>query len=225
MSAGCSTPAPLPIFAGMLITLIGGRIVPSFTRSWLARENPGRLPAPLGRFDTVVIAATGAALLLWTALPAMPVTGLMLLAAAFLQAARLARWAGHRTRREPLVLILHVAYGFVPLGLLLTGLAGLGMMPAAAGIHAFAGAIATMTLAVMTRASLGHTGHALHASYPTQAIYAAIVLSALSRICAALRPEEAVVLLVLSGALWVAAFAGFGLAYGAILATRRVQAV
>jgi uncharacterized protein involved in response to NO len=51
----------------MLITLIGGRIVPSFTRNWLARENPGRLPVPFGRFDAIVIAASAAALVLWIA--------------------------------------------------------------------------------------------------------------------------------------------------------------
>jgi len=209
----------------MLITLIGGRIVPSFTRNWLAREAPGRLPAPFGRFDAVVVAATGAAVLLWTALPAKAATGWILLAAGFLQAARLARWAGDRTWREPLVLILHIGYGFVPLGFLLTGLAGFGLLPSAAGIHAFAGgAIGTMTLAVMTRASLGHTGHALHASSATQVIYAAILVSALSRICAALRPGEAMVLFALSGTLWFVAFAGFGLVYGPLLAARRVEA-
>jgi len=207
----------------MLITLIGGRIVPSFTRNWLVREKPGRLPAPFVRFDAVVVAATGVSLLLWTLLPPTTVTGAILLAGACLQAARLARWAGDRTAREPLVLILHIGYGFVPLGFLLTALASFGLLPAAAGTHAFAGAIATMTLAVMTRASLGHTGHALHASYPTLAIYAAVVLSALLRVCAALRPDEAIVLLPLSGTLWVVAFAGFGLAYGPMLASRRVQ--
>jgi uncharacterized protein involved in response to NO len=207
----------------MLITLIGGRIVPSFTRNWLARENPGRLPASFGRFDLIVIAATGAALLLWIALPVTQLTAWMLLAAAFLQAARLARWAGDRTWREPLVLILHIGYGFVPLGLMLTALSAFGLLLPAAGIHAFAGAIATMTLAVMTRASLGHTGHALHASYPTRAIYVAIVLSPVARICAALRPDEAMILLAVSGTLWVVAFAGFALAYGLILAARRVQ--
>ncbi|HWP16911.1 MAG TPA: NnrS family protein [Xanthobacteraceae bacterium] len=208
----------------MLITLIGGRIVPSFTRNWLARENPGRLPAPFGKFDAVIVAATAAALLLWVALPEMPATGWMSLVAGLLQAVRLARWAGDRTWREPLVLILHIGYGFVPLGFLLTGLVSLALVPAAAGIHAFAGgAVGTMTLAVMTRASLGHTGHALHASFVTQAIYAAVVLSALARICAALRPDEAVALLALSGALWLLAFAGFTLAYGPVLASRRLQ--
>jgi uncharacterized protein involved in response to NO len=207
----------------MLITLIGGRIVPSFTRNWLARENPGRLPASFDRFDVAVVVATATALLLWITLPTMTVTGWALFATALLHAARLARWAGDRTWREPLVLILHVAYGFVPLGFLLTALAAFGLLLPAAGIHALAAAIATMTLAVMTRASLGHTGRALQASYATLVIYAAVVVSALARICAALRPDEAVVLLAVSGTLWVVAFAGFAIAYGPILAARRMQ--
>src|SRR5690348_175013 len=112
----------------MLITLIGGRIVPSFTRNWLARENPGRLPASFDRFDVAVVVATATALLLWITLPTMTVTGWALFATALLHAARLARWAGDRTWREPLVLILHVAYGFVPLGFLLTALAAFGLL-------------------------------------------------------------------------------------------------
>ena len=110
----------------MLITLIGGRIVPSFTRNWLARQNPGRLPAPFGRFDAVVIAASAVALVAWIAVPNMG-AGAALLVAGLLQAARLARWAGERTARERLVLILHAGYAFVPLGFLLTGLATLDL--------------------------------------------------------------------------------------------------
>jgi len=203
----------------MLITLIGGRIVPSFTRNWLARANPGRLPAPFGRFDVAVVAISAAALLLWVALPRPAFAGAALLAAGAMQIARLSRWAGERTAREPLVLILHLGYAFVPLGFLLTGLAAFDAVPAAAGIHAWAGgAVGTMTLAVMTRASLGHTGHALHASYATQAIYAAVLLAAVARIAGALMPEHLIALLCAAAAFWAVAFIGFGVAYGGILA-------
>jgi len=202
----------------MLITLIGGRIVPSFTRNWLARENPGRLPAPFGRFDAIAIAVGAAALALWIVLPQAPAAAVALLTAGALHAVRLARWAGDRTARERLVLILHLGYAFIPAGFLLTGLAALDVVPAAAGIHAFAGGtIGTMTLAVMTRASLGHTGRALVASRATQAIYAAIVLAAVLRIAAAIAPAQAMLLLAIAGLLWSAAFLGFGAAYGPIL--------
>jgi uncharacterized protein involved in response to NO len=203
----------------MLITLVGGRIVPSFTRNWLARENPGRLPAAFGRFDAVTVAASVIALAVWVVHPAGAVTAAALTAAALLQGTRLTRWAGDRTLRDRLVLILHVGYAFIPLGFALTAAAAFDLTTPSAGIHAFAGGtIGVMTLAVMTRASLGHTGHVLHASLGTQAIYIAIVLSALTRICAALMPDKAMALLALSGTLWAMAFAGFGLAYGPILA-------
>ena len=74
-----------------------------------------------------------------------------------------------------------------------------------------------MTLAVMTRASLGHTGHALIASRATQAIYAAVLLAALIRIAAALAPVYLIPLSVTAAILWASAFLGFGAAYGPIL--------
>jgi len=100
----------------LLIVVIGGRIVPSFTRNWLARENPGRLPAPFGRFDVAVIGVAAATLALWIAQPFGRVTGAALAATGVLNIVRLARWAGDRTWRDRLVLILHVGYAFVPLG-------------------------------------------------------------------------------------------------------------
>lgn len=207
----------------LLVMLIGGRIVPSFTRNWLVRENPGRLPASFSHFDIASMACAAAALLAWICVPHGTVTGAALIASGVLQAVRLARWAGYRTWRERLVLILHLAYAFVPLGFLLVGMASLDLLPAAAGIHAWTGgAIGTMTLAVMSRSSLGHTGHALAASGSLQAIYALIVLSALARICASLHPAWSLGLLHLAGLAWAAAFLGFALAYWRLLTGPRL---
>jgi len=204
----------------MLISLVGGRIVPSFTRNWLARENPGRLPVPFGRFDMVVIVASAAALLLWIVIPQTFIAGIVLLMAGILQTMRLARWAGDRTTRERLVLILHLGYAFIPLGFVLVGLAVLDFIPPAAGIHAWAGgAVGTMTLAVMTRATLGHTGRALIASRMTQAIYFAVLLATLSRVAATMEAGHSLPLLAAAAALWGAAFLGFGVAYGPMLVT------
>ena len=91
----------------LLIMIIGGRIIPSFTRNWLARENPGRLPAPFGHFDTCAIAISAGALVWWCGFPEASGAAITLAAAAALQVARLARWAGDRTFADPLVLILH----------------------------------------------------------------------------------------------------------------------
>lgn len=216
----------LGVAAGIaLIMLIGGRIIPSFTRNWLARENPGRLPSPFGRFDTVSLALAGAALLLWVAVPEGEATAAALLTAGLVQAVRLARWAGERTMRDRLVLILHIAYAFVPLGFVLVGLSGLGVIPATAGIHAWTGgAIGTMTLAVMSRASLGHTGRPLAASAALQVVFGLVVLAALMRIGAALEPAWASPLLHLAGFGWAAAFIGFALAYWPALTRPRIVA-
>jgi uncharacterized protein involved in response to NO len=206
----------------LLITLVGGRIVPSFTHNWLARAGAGRLPASFARFDAVTAAGSAAALLLWMVMPAALVTAVALLLAGILQAARLARWAGERTYREPLVFILHIAYAFVAIGFLLTGAGALGMVAESAGIHAWAaGAIGTMTLAVMTRASLGHTGRALTASATTRAIYVAVVIAALARIAAALLPVWSEPLLELAALAWAAAFLGFGFSYMPMLCSPR----
>lgn len=208
----------LAIAAGVaLIMLIGGRIIPSFTRNWLARENPGRLPAPFDRFDIATVVVSVLAFALWVAAPASLASGVAMVVAGLLNFARLARWAGDRTWREPLVLVLHIAYFFVPLGFVLSGLAAVApdlVMPAA-GLHAFgAGAIGAMTLAVMMRASLGHTGHALTMNALSRIAFVAVVVAVVARLIAAFDWQDFGWLIALSGAAWAAAFAGFGLAYG-----------
>jgi uncharacterized protein involved in response to NO len=205
----------------LLITMIGGRIIPSFTRNWLARENPGRLPAPFGRFDMAVVAATALTLAIWVALQDGPVVGVFMALTGLLQIARLCRWAGDRTLRERLVLILHLGYGFIPLGFLIMAAAAFGSLPAGAGIHAWTvGAAGTMTLAVMTRATLGHTGQQLVARVPTQLIYAAVIAAALARICAAIEPSNNSLLLHTAAFAWAAAFLGFAVYFGRLLVAR-----
>jgi len=202
----------------LMISLIGGRIIPSFTRNWLARENPGRLPAPFSRFDTIVIAIGALALLCWIAAPESRVTGAALALAGLLHLVRLARWAGDRTVRERLVLILHVGYAFVPIGFLLNAAAAFGLVLPSAGIHAWmVGGAGIMTLAVMTRATLGHTGQPLVASVATQAIYLAIIVAAIARICAVLHPQQSEILLHIAAFAWVFAFLGYALTFGPLL--------
>jgi uncharacterized protein involved in response to NO len=205
-----------------LVSLIGGRIVPSFTRNWLARREPGRLPVPFGRFDAITMLVASFALIAWIAVPTGVIVTALLTVAGVLHLVRLARWAGDRTLADRLVLILHVAYAFVPAGFLLSALAALDLVGLSAGIHAWTGgAIGSMTLAVMTRASLGHTGQALSASFVTQAIYASIVISALARICAALDPAHSIIWLTIAGGAWTFAFLGFALAYAPLLCRAR----
>jgi uncharacterized protein involved in response to NO len=205
----------------LLIMLIGGRVIPSFTRNWLTRENPGRLPVSFATFDAVTIAFSAGTLALWIARPIGVATSLLLAIAGVLQFVRLSRWAGDRTTADRLVLVLHVAYAFLPVGFVLSALAALGRVAPGAGIHAWtAGAIGLMTLAMMTRATLGHTGHALVASWATQGVYAAAIAATLCRICAALHPAWADVLLVPAGIFWIAAFAGYVTIFSPMLLKR-----
>ncbi len=209
----------------LLISLIGGRIIPSFTRNWLVRQNAGRLPVPFSHFDKVTIGLSALSLLCWIAAPDHAVAGTALGFAGLLQLVRLLRWAGERTVRERLLLILHIGYAFLPLGFLLNAAAAFGAVPASAGIHAWmVGGAGIMTLAVMTRASLGHTGQELTASLSTQAIYLAIIVAAIARICAVLNPAQSEALLHVAGFAWAAAFFGFALAYGPLLLGSRRRA-
>lgn len=208
----------------LLISVIGGRIIPSFTRNWLARQNPGRLPVPFGRFDIGVMMISAIALFLWVFWPQRSGTAAFLLLAGLAQAIRLARWAGDRTWRDRLVVILHIGYAFVPIGFALVAGAVLfpQSFPISGGIHAWTvGAIGTMTLAVMTRTSLGHTGQPLSADWLTQAVYAGVILAGAARIAAAFVSEFGLPLLDLAAGLWIAGFWGFAIGYGPILTRPR----
>jgi uncharacterized protein involved in response to NO len=172
-----------------LVTLIGGRIIPSFTRNWLVQRGDARLPVPLGRFDGLCLAAGALALLAWTALPEWRGTALALGLAGALHLARLARWRGVATWPSPLLLMLHVAYLFVPLGLLATGAAAAGLAAPAAGPHLLGiGAIGGMTMAVMIRATRGHTGRSLVAGAWLTTAFALVVAAAVLRAALPDRP-------------------------------------
>jgi uncharacterized protein involved in response to NO len=201
----------------MLISLIGGRIIPSFTRNWLSKQ--GRttgLPGQPALFDKICLAATAVAVGGWSLFPDGQPIAILLLAAGAAQAVRLSRWSGYRTWRDPLVVILHVAYAWLPLGLLLLGASIITpAVPATAALHALsAGAMASMTLAVMTRATLGHTGRALRADRATVAIYAFVTLGAAIRVAAPFLPFDYMRSIELAGALWGGAFLLFLISYG-----------
>jgi uncharacterized protein involved in response to NO len=204
----------------VLISLIGGRVTPSFTRNWMKKQGITQgLPTQPGRLDLLVIAGTAIALLFWLAKPEERLTGVMLILAALLQLMRLSRWSGWRTIRDPLVLILHVGYFWLPVGLFLLGWSIAGSaIPRSAAIHALtAGAMTTMILAVMTRASLGHTARELRANAATQAIYALVTLGAVLRVAASLGAGPYMPMIDTAGVLWGASLLLFLIAYAPVL--------
>jgi uncharacterized protein involved in response to NO len=199
-----------------LIMLIGGRIIPSFTRNWLARENPGRLPVPFARFDLISMAVAVAALALWVIMPGGLITGSLMAIASAIQLFRLLRWAGDRTLREPLVTVLHVSYLFIPAGfaLLASAVFWPETIPQVAGIHALGvGAVGGMTLSVMVRATFGHSGQPITAGLVVNILFLSLFAAALARVLAAIGIGQQDLLLHISAFGWLLAFAGFSLAF------------
>lgn len=207
----------------VLISVIGGRIIPSFTRNWLSKRKSPRLPAPPDKLDTAAVALLAAALIAWAFLPEYRVSGVLLIAAALLNAVRLSRWTGQATWAEKLLLILHVGYAWLVLGVTLLGLSIVNLgVPVASAIHALtAGATAVMILAVMPRVTLGHTGRELMANHATTAVFVLVNAAAVARVCASWHAEFMAILLLVAGACWIAAFGLFELVYGPMLLTRR----
>jgi uncharacterized protein involved in response to NO len=201
------------------ISVIGGRIVPTFTRNWLMRRGDEPVPPAAGSIDRAALAVLHTALVAWALFPQAHLTGVALLAGAAMNLWRLSRWRGTATRAEPLLFALHVGYAW-----LVAGVAALGFatwdpaFPLSAAIHALTvGAIGTMILAVMTRATRGHTGRMLTADRSTALIYFLVVLAAGARIVAAFAAREQVDWLLAAGALWIGAFGLFALRYAPLL--------
>jgi len=192
----------------MLIALIGGRIIPSFTRNWLVKRQAGALPAAFNGFDRLAVGATLLALAYWAVAPDDTVGAALAALAAVLNLVRLMRWRGFATVPEPLLWVLHLGYLWIPVGLAL--LAASHWWPPVSGagaLHALtAGAFGTMTLAVMSRATLGHTGHALTAGRGLTAAFVLVTCAALARVLASLFDAAYVPLLSIAGASWIAAF-------------------
>lgn len=206
----------------MLVVVIGGRIVPSFTANWLRQRGPGRMPTPFARFDQAASIVVGVALAVWVVLPEHRLTAVALAIAGVVDLVRLARWAGWRTTGEALLVVLHVARVFVGLGCLVlaASIAGANLAPTAA-LHAWTvGAIGLTTLAVMTRASLGHAGRPLHATRPIASLYVACTIAALARVAAGFGWGE-FALLHVAALGWIVAFGGFFAIYLPILARPR----
>ena len=209
----------------LMISLIGGRIIPSFTRNWLTKSGVTQgLPGQPNWFDMLAIGLTALSLLAWIAAPSGWLPGIILAVAAAAQATRLVRWKGWTTVSDPLVLILHVGYAWVPIGLTLLAASQFGnVVVQSAAIHALtSGAMGTMILAVMSRATLGHTGRELRAGPTTQVIYLLVTLGAALRVAAPIGLLDYRLGMEAAGVCWLASFVLFVFNYGPILFAPRL---
>jgi uncharacterized protein involved in response to NO len=198
----------------MLVTLIGGRIVPSFTRNWMVRNKVTPLPAPRDLIDKVGSLLIPASMVMLLFMENLQITAILCIITAAVHLYRLSRWQGLKTFSEPLVFVLHIGYGWIGVGFFLAGLSILtDTIPMVAAIHAFtAGMFGSMILAVMTRATRGHTQQPLEADLGTTAIYVLVNLSAVIRVAAAIWGHSQWGYMA-SGLAWIAAFSLFSILY------------
>lgn len=227
--AGAGDAAPLRLSLNavlVMVVLVGGRIVPAFTSARLKQRGLAVAIPRRPLLDGGAVAASVLVLVVDLVAPGSATAGVAAAAAAVLIALRLARWHGHRTLGEPLLWVLHVAYAWLPVALALKAAWLLGaMVPGASWVHALtAGAFATMILAVMTRAALGHTGRPLVAPRTATAAYLLITAAALARVFGpALAPAAWTLWLGAAAAMWTIAFALFLTGYAPILCGPRLD--
>jgi uncharacterized protein involved in response to NO len=206
----------------VLVTVVGGRMIPSFTHNWLNRSGRTDFPVSYNRFDTTAILVSIVALAQWVFAPSEIWTALSAFMAAGMHMARLVRWRGWTTTPEPIVAVLHVGYLFVPIGFACLGIAALGAFDQVAALHVLnVGTVAGMMLAVMTRATRGHTGRALTSSGMTNLSYVFIFASAIVRPMTAIFEDYGMLVYSLSAVCWIGAFSLYLLEYAPMLARER----
>jgi len=204
----------------VMIVVMGGRVIPSFTDNKL-RTQARRWKA----VEWLAPATTLAVLAAVLADPLAPVTGLAAAAAALVHGLRLYGWHTGKLWSVPLLWVLHLGYGWIVVGFILVALSTLGWLAPSLATHAFtAGAIGTLTLGMMARVGLGHTGRMLEPARIIRAAFGLIVLAALVRVAGPLvSPQAYGQAIVLSGLLWMLAFGIFALVYLPVLIQPRVD--
>ncbi len=209
----------------LLIAVIGGRVIPNFTANWLRRREVTRLPSDQPLVDRATLLMTAIFGITASVAPMSMATGLLGFVAAVLHTLRLSRWRGLATADEPLLLALHVAYAWLPIGYVLSGFAVFGWLVSPTGaLHALTmGAMGGMILAMTTRVPLGHTGRALTASRLTVVAYLALTVAVITRVFGPLLVTDYMATIEWSAVAWMTAFAVFVFAYWPVFTQPRVS--
>ncbi len=205
-----------------IIALVGGRVMPFFTRSVLPGFEPvGRVWVERLTLATLVLVTLG------DMLPSVPgwLQAVVWMAFALVQAVRLAGWFERRVFTIPVLWVLHVGYAWLALGGFLTGLADIGLFPPASALHALSvGGVGVFTIGMMSRVALGHSGRSIDVAKTIAFAFVAMNAAALLRVFGTAWLSGAYMLWVdLAGFLWVLGFALFAWYYTPILLRPRVD--
>ncbi|MCE7969956.1 MAG: NnrS family protein [Leptolyngbya sp. PLA3] len=202
------------MFVVLVEMIVGGRVVPGFTANaipgvrqfrsqWLHRGSFGLAAAA---FVADALHAPG------------PVSGTLAMMAAAAVAAQALGWNPLATRGRPILWILHVGYGFIPVGLLLLGLSAFGVVTRSAAIHALAvGSMGGLIIGMITRTALGHSGRPIRADRAEVAAYLLVLLAAALRVAASLAPPAYLASMLAAGVAWTTAFIIYLVAYTPVL--------
>ncbi len=225
--AGSSEPLRLGLNVVLfMLTMIGGRIIPAFTSAAL-KQRGMEISIPRHRLlDRAVPVLVASIIVVDLVAPGGRLAGLLAGLAAMLLLLQLARWQGRHTLPDALLWVLHVAYLWIPVALLLKTAWLFGVqLPPTSWLHALgSGAMATMILGVMSRASLGHTGRPLEASRATTLAYLLLTLAAASRVFGpVVAPQLWSLWINLATILWSLAFTLFVVLYAPILCRPRAD--
>jgi len=205
----------------VMIVVMGGRVIPSFTDN--------KLRTRARRWKTIewlVPVATIAALIAALMTPDSIVTAILAAIAATVHFIRLAGWYTGKLWSVPLLWILHLGYGWIVLGFALLAWSSAGMMAAgSSALHAFtAGGIGVLTLGMMARVSLGHSGRILESAPAMTLAFVAVNFAALIRVTLPLLyPAAPAQWIEVAGLAWILAFGLFVVIYAPILLRPRVD--
>lgn len=210
----------------ILLTVIGGRIVPAFTSNALKRRGIAAPMRSVALLEPAIVLVMIGYLVADTVAPLAPITAGIAGGAGVLHLWRMAGWQSLKTGSEPIVWVLHIGYVWLPVGLLLRAAAGL--LDAGWAVHwqhaLGAGAAGTMILAVMTRASLGHTGRPLVAGRMAVVAYVLLTFGVLVRVFGpALQVVDYRITLWAAASAWALAYVLFVVNYAPILTRPRAD--
>ncbi len=208
----------------VMIAIIGGRVTPNFTRSWLRTQNIEENIRSFPLIEKLAIGSLVVNAALELFIPDSFTIYAVALFAAIIHLIRFSQWNSLKTLNNPVLWVLHLGYFWLVVSLFLKAFEGWLDIPYHLYLHAFTlGAVGSYMLGIMSRAALGHTGRVLSVSLPITTAYRLILVAVLIRIATPFYPEYFVEGMVSAIILWSAAFALYVWVYVPILTSPRVD--